>query len=182
MTISDRIRSASSYVAIAVVAGIAAGTVVLSGDGSGTYVEWGTPASATECLISTVHGPSEAYDLLGLVDDGTGYAAVRVCPDATDGGTEEIPDLPPGLTALADSQTVIAYQPGWPTFAAWSPGHPDAPTECACSTGADCTVDDEPAPLGVTVRGAVGEGCRPKPCVELFGVSSWPAECPGGAP
>lgn len=56
--------------------------------------------------------------------------------------------------------------------------------DCACRGGNQCKRPDG----GPTIRGITyqpGEfvphaECIPKPCVELFGVSSWPAECPGG--
>lgn len=152
-------------------------------DCSRIYAEWGVPVNAIVCLLSSVHGPSEAFSALCIADDGTGYARVRICPDGSPPceGAEcepEIPDLPPGLTAIADSQRTIPYQAGWPTFAAWSPGNPEAPYDCACSTGQDCMVGDRPAMLGVTEHGAVGVGCRPKTCVELAGSSSWPDACP----
>lgn len=62
--------------------------------------------------------------------------------------------------------------------------------ECACASGkkpcqyaTDAGFVD--APKGKTLgpdyppfQNWTGEGCVPKPCVELFGSPSWPAECP----
>ena len=62
---------------------------------------------------------------------------------------------------------------------------------CSCADGVSSCLVDLPdggagvAPVGVTLRGAVGPGCVLKPCVQLFGDGpgdgTWPsAQCPSG--
>ncbi len=63
-------------------------------------------------------------------------------------------------------------------------GEADVAFDCACSrpdAGACLqTSDGGPSLIGVTLNPGAwgGVGCVPKPCVEWFGRSSWPGECP----
>lgn len=124
-----------------------------------------------------------AMGAYGLADGGAGrgrYVGARVC--VVDDGGVQPPPLPDGLAA-ADVSTVTEEFDGGPRVRADIRG--GLVLRCACSTGSGCSalLADAgwgDAPTGNTLpEGAWdGGGCRPKPCLELAGWTSWPDECP----
>lgn len=105
--------------------------------------------------------------------------AVMVCPEA-DGGRSVITTRANLRGIVDDGVWCGATGTGATALAADSTA--PSPFSCACSSGSNCTQtsDGGAALTGVTLPAGTfsGAGCVAKPCVELFGVSSWPAGCP----
>ncbi len=103
---------------------------------------------------------------------------VAVCNEP-DGGKSVIV---PRRFARVVADSLWTGQPGPSTLP--SDGDADIAFDCACArTDAGAclqTSDGGPALVGVTLGAGAwsGAGCVPKPCVEWFGRSSWPGECP----
>jgi hypothetical protein len=131
-----------------------------------------------------------------LVDGGPqGFAYFRgkVCvpivdagslPDGGDPAPDPGPNLLGGMTIVYDDPIVTGCDAGEPDFEAWVEGRPDAPFQCACSTGSACSVPTDDggtvaAPLHITLQpGWSGAGCLPKACMVLSGLDAWPGGCP----
>lgn len=170
-----------------------------AGDTS-AVVAWpdgGAPPDA-RCVLTTGVASAAALQLFGISNPGggSGYVYCSVCasPEA-DAGLN--PELPSGMEALAAYQEEVDYDGGpqlvcwradiapWPCACYPVPGAlPDGGTWDAGSGAGPCEwKPDENAvyaagPAGVTLAtGAWRGGCRPKSCVELAGVHSWPVEC-----
>lgn len=153
-----------------------------AGAAASGYVRAGVAPLGSWAVWSTSLASPAAQAAVGL--DGGGvqrYVRARVCALDVDGGRDPGPLGVPGLDIVYDDAEVLPCAPGDAVLEAWVQGVPGAPWACACSPGPGCLVDGGAAPLGVTLATWSG-ACVPKPCVERAGVSSWPAECPGGAP
>lgn len=190
MTMTQKLRAAALATTVALLAAIAAQQLAPAMNEDGSHAAIGSAPDGSVGMLYTVRGSAEAFGLLGmrLPDGGTvadTYAVARVC--VTPPGDSE-PEPGPQLPAGIDVVDVTAPQPcapGAPAIEVWRGDHPAAPWECACSTGAGCWTlaadgGTAAAPLGVTLPPSSfnGDGCRPKPCIELAGASSWPAACP----
>lgn len=137
------------------------------------------------CLWTTALGEPSALALFGLQSDaGSRYCLAHICaPEADAGPDGESYALPPQMFPLSATQSTDAYD-GGPVIEIWDQDAPDAPWQCACSTGSSCSVpsDDggtQPAPFGVTLQpGWSGAGCHPRSCVVFAGFDPWPEVCP----
>jgi hypothetical protein len=154
--------------------------------------------------IYTVYAPKTGVTQAELVDAGVlvdcvrrdrvcqvqledgGYAAKRldfaVCNSVLpDGGTLREAVIPRKYAdKIGDLEAWCKPTSGTSTLPAG--GESDEPFDCACAKDSTCrnTSDGGVAPTGVTLSPGTwtGAGCQPKACVELYGVSSWPAGCP----
>ena len=116
---------------------------------------------------------------LGLPLAGYSYWRVGVCSPAIDGGADPGQGvLGPGVTVVYDDEQTEPCSDTVPVIEAWEQGRGDAPFPCACSTGPTCLAADGGAvPTGITLQPGWSGACLPKACVEMAGLSSWPAQC-----
>lgn len=194
MTPTPQQKALATAAMLAVVGGLAYHLRSATADGDGLHatVAWaGTPPATVECLEATSLATQPVLNLFRLRPDaGPTYCVARVCYDATtDAGAAA---LPAGMDVLFASERTAAYD-GGPQVEVWCAPSADAPWGCACTAGGDCQSWQTaaigappflaPAPYGATLGPGLWQGgCVPKPCVELAGVSSWPAACPTSAP
>ncbi|MFN7130708.1 MAG: hypothetical protein ACK4N5_01415 [Myxococcales bacterium] len=189
MTTTEKLRAAALATTVALLAAVAAQQVAPTMNEDGSHAAIGLAPDGSLGLLYTVRGSAAAFGALGmrLPDGGViadTYAVARVCVVAAEDAVEPGPPLPAGIDVV-DVAEPQPCAPGAPALEVWRADHPAAPWDCACSTGAGCWTPaadggTAAAPLGVTLPPGTftGDGCRPKPCVELAGASSWPAACP----
>lgn len=118
------------------------------------------------------------------------YATGNICALELDGGIDPGNYGLPGAIVIYGEPTGAHCPNTQPVLELWLQGSPNAPFECACSSGTSCAWrpptpfggrgDLTTAPLGATLGSGVwvGSGCVRKPCTEMAGVSSWPSACP----
>lgn len=203
MSPDTRLRAGAAAAVLALAAAIVAGQVAPSSGPAQPqqqrrHTRVGSAPPGSRCLEATVRVTPEALGLFGLDPErttdaglprGTTYARVRLAALASDAGGL---GLPPGVVALEDSLREAACPDaggGLAALEAWV--GEAAPYPCACARAADAGACEQlRGALGVepTWQTALpgttlpegqwrGPGCRPKPCVELAGSSSWPEEC-----
>ena len=188
----NAIIAGSSAAFIAIVVGVYVGTRTSETNEARTRVTvgWGDAGvpSDVECLWTTGLAGVDALQLFDLAHDGgPSYVYCRVCasptPEPEDGGELPPPELPPGMLAFETGQVEEAYD-GGPQLLCVLYGEPEWPA--ACSPGRDAGCESQlrdggwaDAPLGRTLpEGTWRGGCIGKAPVELYGVSSWPPQCP----
>ncbi len=169
---------------------------------NGTRIAFGgTVTVGTACIRCSVYLDDDDVTFLGLnpqaaILQGAAnrYAVMQVCGPAVASPTY---DVPRWLSDLIDTCSTTTYpsQAGWQKVIIAHRSDPAAQAvatgfACACSTGASCNWTpplqgggygaSTAAPLGVTLPAGLwsGTGCELKTCTEMFGFSSWPAECP----
>lgn len=169
----------------AVVQGVSPGPEAAQG-----HVQVGSPAPGSFKVLFEANLEAPMLALMGADAGGFPVHAVGyLCSPVVDGGADPGAYTVPGAYIVDSQPTEIACVQGDSALEVWVQGRPDAPWLCACSSGTNClwtsidvwgTPMTDNAPLGRTLTEATwaGDGCDPKPCVDMLGQSSWPSTCP----
>lgn len=169
---------------------------------NGTRISFGgTVTVGTPCIRCTVYLDDDDLTFLGLnptapilVGPANRYAVMQVCGAAVASPAYKVPRW---LSDLVDtcSSTTYPSQAGWQKVIIAHRTDPAAQAvatgfACACSKGSSCNWTPPlpgggvgasvAAPLGMTLPAGLwsGTGCSLKTCTEMYGFTSWPAECP----
>jgi hypothetical protein len=178
---SDSLRVGAAVAALAILAGVAVGMLQPSHPTGNRHarVRRDGGRGAAQCYRVDVRADPAAQALLG-VESSTGYATVRVCAEASDGG---MPALPSGIVVVEGSEreTEAATEDD-PDLEAWT----DEVGACACGPGCVLLEDGGAVSWEQTGRNVLPRGrwaapdagaCARTPCVVLLGSEHIPEAC-----